>query len=89
MGIKQDDAWDREPLLKLAYEDYLLCRNQEYVTFRKPDGDKERQVVVPSTTGLNFLPRAGGLEDQDYITARIFGAFLRGDQQAAIRMMNR
>lgn len=91
MGLKQDDAWDREPQLRLLYEDYLVCRNQVFVTFRKPDGRKgeERQVVVPFTTGLNFLPDSGGLNDQNFITSRIFAAFLRGDQQASIRLMNR
>lgn len=89
MGMKQDDAWSAEPELRLAYEDYLVCRNQVFVTYRKPDGKDERQVVVPFTTGLNFLPNAGGLNDQNYITARIFAAFLRGDQQASIRLMNR
>jgi len=90
MGYAQDQAFKDDPVLREKYEAYCLCRAQQFVHFRRPEqGGKERLVSVVFTTGLAVLPGEGGLEDQDYVTVRLFSAFLRGEREGQIRMMQR
>lgn len=90
MGYSQDRVFSEDAVLREKYESYCMCRAQQFVHFRRPDqGGKERLVSVIFTTGFSILPREGGLEDQDYITVRLFAAFLRGEREGQIRMMQR
>ena len=91
MGLKQEEAWKPWPYLFLLYQDYLLCRNQSFVTFERPEGQKgeKRLILSPWTTGFTMLPKAGGLDDQDYFDMAIFNAFLQGEQQGQLRNMMR
>ena len=75
-----------------AYADYLLCRQTHFLIFRKPTGRKdgsERLVSVVWPMGFSTWPDAGGMNDQSYLTIRLFGAFLRGEQQGQVRQMQR
>lgn len=75
-----------------AFADYLLCRQTHFFIFRKPTGKSdgsERLVSVVWPMGFSTWPNAGGLNDQTYLTIRLFGAFLRGEQQGQVRQMQR
>lgn len=90
MGYPQDAAFAEFPLLRALYEAYCLCRAQQFVHFRRPEqGGKERLVSVIFTTGLSVLPTEGGVDDQSYVTMRIFAAFLRGEREGQLRLMQR
>lgn len=91
MHVKQEKAWNDVPHLFFLYEDYLLCRNQQFVSFERPEGDKgaKRLILSPWTTGFNHLPSNGGMDDQDYETMQIFKAFLQGENQGQLRNMLR
>lgn len=90
MGIRQDRIFASNPILRLMWEDYALCRQQEFVTFRRPEqGGRERQITVPWTTGLSLLPDRGGVRDQDYLTMRVFQSFMEGERHGQIRRMSR
>jgi hypothetical protein len=74
------------------YGDYLLCRQTQFFVFRKPTGKadgSERLVTVVWPTGFSSWPSDGGLNDQGYLTVRLFSAFLRGEQRGQIRLMQR
>lgn len=89
-GHEQDNAFAEEALLRQLYEAYCLCRAQQFVHFRRPEqGGREKLVSVIFTTGLSLLPEEGGVEDQSYVTMRIFAAFLRGEREGQLRMMQR
>lgn len=90
MGYPQDEAFADSTLLRQLYEAYCLCRSQQFVHFRKPEqGGREKLVSVIFTTGLSLLPEEGGVEDQSYVTMRIFAAFLRGEREGQLRTMQR
>jgi hypothetical protein len=90
MGRSQTNKLARKPLLKEHYENYVLCRSTQLVVFRKPTGKKdgsEKLVTVVWPTGFTQYPAAGGLEDQSYLTTRLFAACLRGEQAGCARLM--
>lgn len=90
MGIKQDRVFLANPELRAMWEDYVLCRTQEFITFRRPEkGGKERQVTIVWTSGLSVLPDTGGIRDQNYVTMRVFNAFLEGERQGQMRRLSR
>jgi hypothetical protein len=90
MGKKQDNQLAKEPLIAELYRDYLVCRSTQLTIFRKPTGKSdgsERLVTVLWPMGFSILPREGGLDDQSFITARLFTAFLHGEQRGISRSM--
>ena len=92
MGKNIDRKLENDPLLAKLYEDYLLCRETQFFSFRRPTGRKdgsEKIVTVLWPTGFSMLPNQGGLEDQSYFTMKIFAAFRRGEEQGQIRAMMR
>ena len=83
-----------KPYLRQYYENYLLCRTTQILVFRKPDKmntkeGAEKIVTVVWPSGFSCWPRAGGVDNQDYITTRLFAAALRGEQKGASRIMSR
>lgn len=91
MGRNQSNKLAKNPILRDIYEAYTMCRTTQLVVYRKPvpgkkDGS-EKTVVVVWPTGFSQLPKAGGIEDQDYLTVRLFSACLRGEQQGTSRTM--
>lgn len=90
MGHEQNTAFAEYPLLRSLYEAYCLCRAQQFVNFRRPEqGGRERMISIIFTTGLSLLPVDGGVDDQSYVTMRIFAAFLRGEREGQLRLMQR
>lgn len=90
MGNAQTNKLAKNPTLRQVYEEYLMCRSTQLVVFRKPTGKKdgsEKIVTVVWPTGFTSYPQRGGLEDQSYLTVRLFAAALRGEQQGAGRLM--
>lgn len=90
MGRNQSNKLTKNPILREMYESYVLCRSTQLVVYRKPvrgkQGD-EKLVVIVWPTGFTQFPKKGGLEDQDYLTVRLFSACLRGEQQGTARTM--
>lgn len=80
---------DDDPLMRLLWEDYSLCREQQMNIFYKKEmkGTKsvERLIIFPYTTGLAHLPGPGGLHDQDFLVMRMFNGFLEGERRGQLR----
>lgn len=91
MGHDQSRKLARNPLLRQAYEDYMHCRSEQMIVFKKPikDGKEEKTVVVTWPTGFTSYPDEGGWHNQSYLTTRLFAAALRGEKQGASRMMSK
>ncbi len=92
MGKNVDRKRQADPDIARLYDEYLICREVQFFSFRRPTGRKdgsEKQVTVLWPTGFSILPRPGGLENQDYFTMRLFAAFRRGEEQGQIRSMMR
>lgn len=91
MGYSQERALSDNPMIRELYDSYCLCRAQQFVHFRRPEGrdGKEKLVSVVFTTGLSLLPREGGVDEQNYVHMRIFAAFLRGEREGQLRLMQR
>ena len=79
------------PEIAKAYADYLLCRITQLVVFRVPQGSKggERTVIVVWPQGLNVLPNDGGLNGQNFLTTRLFNAFLNGERAGVSKTMSK
>lgn len=90
MGYSQDRMFAKNPQIKQLWEEYILCRQQEILVFRRPEkGNKERQITAIWTTGFAQLPDAGGVRDQGFLTIRVFSAFLEGERQGQLRRMQK
>lgn len=68
-----------------------MCRTTQIVIFEKPKGNKGAKVmsVVLWPSGFSILPNDGGLEEQSYITMRLFQAFLSGERSGVSRMISK
>jgi hypothetical protein len=69
------------------WEQYLLSRGIQYVTFRAPHKLRpgaEKIVTFLFPTGIVNWPNGGALMDQPYLTVKLFSAFLAGEQHGAI-----
>ena len=81
---------DADPELKLLYEEYCLCRQQDMIVFyKKLKDNKEQLVLFPWTTGFSCLPFEGGLRDQSFLVSKTFNGFLEGERRGQIRKMLR
>jgi hypothetical protein len=81
---------EKNKVLHQYYETYDMCRSKSFVTFRKPSGRKpgeEKIVTAIFPNGYAILPREGGLEDQDFITMKLFHAAFRGEMEAFYRVI--
>lgn len=66
-----------------------MCRSKEFVTFRKPGRKEGSEKIVTAIwpTGYSVLPRKGGLEEQDFLTMRLFHAAMRGEMDGFRRVI--
>lgn len=81
---------EEDPLLRLLYEEYCLCRQQSiFIFYRKERNGVERLLVIPWTTGFGVLPDEGGLRQQSYLTVQVFNAFLEGERRGQLRRLSK
>jgi len=73
----------------MLWEEYLLCRAQQFVVITKAGrgGKGEVQVPILYPTHIANWPDAGSLRNQSYIVAKVFSAFLQGEQRGVLRSL--
>lgn len=74
------------------WESYDLCRTKQLVITRlpaDPQGKKEKIVVIEWPVGFSHLPNEGGLNNQSYLLAKVFNAFIAGERDGAFQRMSK
>lgn len=77
-----------EPMLRLMWEEYELCRSHQWVSFERQGRNGKGEVVhFAYPTHIAVWPNSGGLGNQPYLYVRVFRAFLYGERQGTLRRM--
>lgn len=80
-----------EPILGLMWEEYEMCRAQQWVHFshRSRDGKKETPIHAVYPTHIATWPREGGILNQPYVYVKVFRAFLEGEREGTLRKIDK
>lgn len=77
--------------LQSLWENYELCRTKQLLVTRMPadpQGKKEKIVVIEWPSGFTNLPNAGGINDQAFLTMKIFSAFILGEREGTFKQLS-
>ena len=89
MGHEQSRFMAQHPDLAKAFETYQMCRTVQLSVVKRGKGSgkdaREEQVLVYWPQGFSILPDPGGLNNQGYLTMRLFAAFLSGEREGVLR----
>lgn len=84
---------DEDPVIGMLWEEYSLCRSEQFVHFIVKTGSgnnqKEKPISFTWPQVIMNWPEGGSLRDQSYMVIKVFSAFREGEKEGTLRRVNK